>query len=441
MGQFMFSWERALKEIDLIDYFLYKFPEFYYDKKRKAYVDHPDPALRSSKVQFFKGKDGYTNFIAHPSGQGGNLISLIKNMVLQNQGDWKIGVNREIEEYLHMRLGGHRLKSTELQPHIVEQQSQEEFTARGRFSPLHPVQRAYLTGERMIGNKTINSKVFKGMMQSYIPEGKEYFVLASTILDQERNIVGVTTINTGKNYSDYGKKLIERNSQSSIGFTHSNFLPSAKRLIICESAIDAMSHYEMQQNTSEKVASHYMISNGMISANKAFYIQKEFEKNGYQNLILATDNDVAGYRFDLNILLAFLPNLKVDYQDTDFIAMSLTLDDNVDRVAVVSAINRFTAINESVTSFVDDILPADMARSFIEREKAILWIQKKAPNEFEFFIPNEKEYLKVFCESLSSCHLSLKSCVIFQKSEAKDWNENLKKYKNKKLKNNNKLTL
>lgn len=74
-------------------------PNFFYDNKRKAFVDNSDSALRSDKFEFFKGKDGNQNYISRATGNAGNLIHFIKNHVVHNEPNvWK-AVNKELVNY------------------------------------------------------------------------------------------------------------------------------------------------------------------------------------------------------------------------------------------------------------------------------------------------------------------------------------------------------
>ncbi|MDV3950564.1 hypothetical protein CMT75_18780 [Elizabethkingia anophelis] len=436
-NQKMYSWAKALQEIDIEEYFQYKFPHFYYDSTRKAYVDHSDPSLRTDKIVFFKGKDGFRNFISrNDSRNSGNLISLIKKLVLKNSPDWKIGVNLELENYSKILPELDKLQKSESKALVIHNNAEitEQYQIEGKFYPLHQLQKNYLIEDRKISESTLNSAVFKDVAKSYKRNDENFYTLAYPIIDQQKNIVGVNKINTNKDYSNYNIKRFEKNSNNSIGFTHSNFLTTSKTLITCESLIDAMSHFDLQlNNTNIEVLerdNHYMISNGELSANKAFLVVKDFKNLGFKNLVLANDNDLAGSRFDLNILNALLSNIKVQYMDTLFFNVTIKITDDVNKDEFSKGINSFISINEEVTTFINDMLPSDLAKKFIEDEKVIVWMNKNKPDEYEFFIPNDRDYLQVFNQTLIQSHYSISQNIKVEKSIAKDWNEDLKQSKN-----------
>ena len=78
----MVDWRKALEEINLIDYFKYKYPNFFYDQGRKAFVDNSNPSLRTNKFVFFKGKDGYLNYIERAGGNGS--LNPNNNIIIEN---------------------------------------------------------------------------------------------------------------------------------------------------------------------------------------------------------------------------------------------------------------------------------------------------------------------------------------------------------------------
>lgn len=444
----MIDWEKALDEIDFIEYFCYKMPNFQYDNRRKAFIDNLDSSLRSDKFEFFKGKkDGRINYISRATGNAGNLIHFIKNHIVQNEPNVWRAINKELLDYTNnLSLVKSQLKEraylqnikSDLNTKVLDNSLSENFQIRGKFYPLHKHQQDYITEFRQISIETLESPLFKNILQSYKDENDPFFTAAFSIKDINGNVTGIQKINTNPDYSNFNEKRFTKGSNNDNGFVFSNPIEidkinlqvntkqGGRNLIVTEALMDAMAHYELHkpQNTE------YLATSGEISQNKAFLLKQWFDKRAFEKITLATDNDKRGCYFDTIIISALIPEMKINYKDKDFFSISLQLNDKEAFQRADKLVSKFREIDKKTAEFISDVMPRAQAVEFIMEEKAISYLKRNTKTEIEFLIPNDKLYLETFN------HLSLQifpneaKKINITKPIQKDWNDDLKVFKN-----------
>lgn len=438
----MVDWYKAIQEIDLVDFFRYRMPNFFYDNKRKAFVDNSDSTLRSDKFEFFKGKDGNQNYISRATGNAGNLIHFIKNHVVQNEPNvWK-AVNKELVNYnSNLAIIKQEIKEREYIQNFNRDSSKElfsnsmteEFLLKGEFLPLHSHQRNYMTDFRQLSNETIDHPLFKGIVKSYKDEKENFFTIAYEIKDINNKVVGVQKTNTNPAYDNFNSKRFARGSQNDVGFVFSNPIgvdkdlqvnskQGGRNLIITESLWDAMSHFEVNQPQN----SEYLSTNGELSENKAFKLKQFFDLRAFEKITLSTDNDIRGCFFDTIIISKMVPEIKINYKDKDFLSISLTINDKENFVKAEKLSTKFREIDKKTLDFFNGVMPRNMAVDIINQEKAISYLKRNSKSEIEFIVPNTKEYLETFNNMSLQIFPGINKKITIHKSNSKDWNEDLK---------------
>lgn len=436
----MIDWQKAIKEINLIDFFRYKMPSFFYDSNRKAFVDHFDPKQRSDKFEFFLGKDGNQNYISRATGNGGNLIHFIKNHIATDSNNvWK-EINKELNEYrnnlpriLEEVRSRESLQNYPNQAQLFHNRMQEDFQVQGEFLPLHERQLEYITKFRKINKETIDSPLFKNVVQSY-KSISNFYSIGLKIKDIDEKVVGVIKTYTNEQYDNFNIKKFEINSKNDIAFSTSNKLPTspgekqgARNLTITESVWDALSHYELKYPKNTE----YLFSNGEISLNKSYIIKQFYDKRAYTSLSLAMDNDKKGHQFELFILSQFIPDMKVNYVDNKFISVGIIYDENnLDSSQFRQMIRGFSKIDQENLKYLNDNVPTkEFIRKLIVEEKGISFIKKDKEKYYEIIIPMQKNYLALFNEQIIRIFNSVAKKVEIEKSITKDWNDDLRKIK------------
>ncbi|PWN62425.1 hypothetical protein C1631_022945 [Chryseobacterium phosphatilyticum] len=448
----MINWDQAMKEIDLIDFFLYKKPNFFYDKGRDAFVDNLDPKFRSNKFQFIKGKDGRQNYIDRASQSAGNLIHFIKNHVVSHEANVWEAVNRELLDYksnletIKQNLSTvyeNQKLNEDLRNKMFMRELSDEFILKGKFYPLHQNQKDYVTNHRQISLETLNHPLFKNIVKSFKDEKDPFFTLAFEIKDTSGKVVGVQKINTNPGYDNFNSKRFVSGSQNDVGFGFSNTVEidkvnlqvntkqGGRNLFVTESLWDAMAHYEMNKPQNAE----YISTNGEIAENKAFKLKQYFELRAFEKITLATDNDKRGCFFDTIIISSLIPEVKINYKDNDFLSISLSLNDKESFTKAEKIASRFKEIDLKTANFLNDVMPRNMAIDIINQEMAISYVKRNSKSELEFIVPNNKEYLESFNNITLQIYPGINKKINIQKSVSKDWNDDLKKMKNNKIEN------
>ncbi|WP_139423929.1 toprim domain-containing protein [Chryseobacterium mulctrae] len=448
----MINWDQAMNEINLMDFFVYKFPNFFYDKSRDAFVDNLDPKLRTNKFQFGKGKDGRQNYFVRGSGTPGNLIHFIKNFVVQHESKVWEGVNRELIAYKsnletikqNLTTVYEKQKLNEdFRNKMFTRELSDEFILKGKFYPIHQNQKDYVTNYRQISIETLNHPLFQNIVKSFKDEKDPFFTLAFEIKDTSGKVVGVQKINTNPDYDNFNSKRFVSGTQNDVGFGFSNTVEidkinlqvntkqGGRNLFVTESLWDAMAHFEVNKPQNAE----YISTNGEIGENKAFKLKQYFELRAFEKITLATDNDKRGSFFDTIIISSLIPEIKINYKDTDFLSISLSLHDKESFAKAEKIASKFKEIDKKTVNFLSDVLPRNMAIEIINQEMVISYVKRNSKSELEFIVPNTKEYLESFNNLSLQIFPGLNKKISIQKSISKDWNDDLKLIKNNKIEN------
>lgn len=427
MSTKLYDWNKAIDEIDLIDYFKHKFPSFYWDNSRKAFIDNPDPSLRSNKFVFFKGKDGKQNYISRNTGNGGNLIHFIKNEIANRNTNWATTVNEELSNFypLLAEIKKNITKNEYDIRQVFNNHISSEFQLTGKLLPLHEKQKDFITGHREISLTTINSPEFRNAVKTYQPFNQKYFCIGVPLVNIEESIVGVNKIFTYEKSDFFNEKRFEPGSDNRNGFSKSNKLDSTDTFIISEGIWDGMAHFEIYKPKN----SEYLFSNGELGINKANAMLKYIDKREVKNIVLANDNDMKGNYFNLLILSQIIPNLKLKGATDKMISLSIVEGDKVNISKVNEMCNHFLNKNNEL---VQAIAENKGGKNLLEVSDLFIYSRKGATNEIEITLPLQKDFIEEFNNFLPEMFAEQEIKYKISKATTKDFNDDLKLIKSQK---------
>lgn len=102
------------------------------------------------------------------------------------------------------------------------------------------------------------------------------------------------------------------------GLWFSNFKQNDTRIVLCESAIDAMSYHQLKGNAF----TYYLSIDGQLTQKQLILIDNLIDKNRNKKIILAFDNDPAGHKY--------VHQIKKRHQHTNNIIDDLPKKDGMD---------------------------------------------------------------------------------------------------------------
>lgn len=432
MNQKMLNWEDAISTIDLVEYFNYKFPNFYYDQSRKAYVDNSNPQLRSDKFVFFKGKDGKQNYLSRHSGLGGNLINFIANHIVNNNNNKWEAVNQELQTFDQLLPAvKNEIKnkvSLNIKEELFNNEITDKFQLTGKFYPLHANQLNYITKEREIIASVVNSPTFKDVAKSYVSQNSNNFVIGVPLIDENKNVVGVFKNNTQTNYANAIPKSFEKGSQNQIGFSKSNDILNSKSFTLTESIWDAMAHFQLKRPDN----SEYIFTNGELAQNKINSILNYAEKRGISKFNLAHDNDARGHYFDLMFINQVSPGIKMNNFGNKYISIAFKIDDNVNLKKLEKMLLLMNQLDKNTLQYIQSNFNKTDAMQLIKDTNALSYFLKNE-NSYQFILPNEGKYISEFNQFSLEIFNNVKKDISIEKSISKDFNDDLKLMNSKKL--------
>ncbi|WP_159479715.1 toprim domain-containing protein [Chryseobacterium sp. 18068] len=416
-----YDWEKAISEIDLIDYFTHKFPNFYWDNQRKAFVDNPNSSLRTDKFVFFKGKDGKQNYLSRASGNGGNLIHFIKNEICRGNTNWTHGVNEELSKLYPLleTLKKHDYKK-EIDHHkIFENNISKEFQISGKLLNLHSSQKDYITGFRQISDNTLNSLEFLHVVKTYQPQDNKYYCIGIPLYNTKEDVVGVNRIFTYEKSDLFNEKKFLPGSDNRIGFSKSNTLIGTDTFIIGEGIFDGMAHYEIFKPKN----SEYLFSNGELGRSKVAEMLKYIEGRNVNKIVFANDNDVKGNYFNLLFLSYIIPNLKLKSVNNKSINISITDGDFVNMINVNKMCDYFLNKNNKIVNAISENKGNE---NMLEISDLFIFSRKNNTTEIDISLPNQKEFLEEFNNFIPNMFVKQDLHFSICKPISKDFNDDLK---------------
>jgi len=296
------DYDKAKRDIDLERYII---DTGLYRRKNSA---KPNPLIEvgnpSNEIHIYKGKrTGHWMYKDHKNNDAGSIIDFIK----KKQGKNEHELLSILSDELGILKSNPNYKAQKATPNVAQQENKpfsypfplNELTS----SPL-------LTVERKISPETYNNDIFKNTSYNTkikVSNGNTYHCIAfplyhiKDILSPEKKIIGLERKN------GYIKGKAENsNFSNGIWFSNAN-TDKPFDVIIVESTIDAYSHFEYKNITSEKkdlvnnplyISLQGTLYNDKLKDLASFYQKYKSDINSFH---LANDNDIAGHLFSLNI--------------------------------------------------------------------------------------------------------------------------------------------
>lgn len=348
-------------DIDLAKFVENKLPHMKYkaefsSPKSSCYQDDYSKLLVYKKNGEWKFKD------YHPpvgvKGQG-SIIDLVQDYL-------KVGSLYDVRKELRSYMGNVPIPKTNYNTiSNTVNNPLENKVSENHFKTSKLNNTKYLN-ERGITNDTIFSPTFNNKVRRLdlkTEGGKSYFTTVFPMFKNLTNeIVGLEQSNNLFNRSYAGSNKGE-------GFWKSNPIKEKPSVFIGESPIDLMAHYQLKNpNNDDNLL--YIASFGELSERRIQTINNYLEPREHKikDFILGMDNDVAGMRFNINMIGNI--NLKDSNRDLNFyltvnrdmdndkpinVARMSVKSDNLDSLKVVE--NKIDFIAKKELKFTSDHLP------------------------------------------------------------------------------------
>ncbi|MBO3273119.1 biofilm formation regulator BssR [Hymenobacter defluvii] len=272
---------------------------------------------------------------------------------------------------------------------------------------------------RGISNETLQNPLFENTVRNHVHEGigkndKPYkFVNTAFLQSHKNNIVGLEI----KAQGFMGQAA---NSLNSAAWWLSNNTPRTNSLIVTESGIDSLSHYQLKKPENTMYAS----GSGELTDNKIFELKRVIQDKGIKNVKLGFDNDEQGHLFDTKMiagLAAAINPMTIERNMPGLITVTVTSNEQDQFIALRTRAKEY---NQRMTEGYQQVAGSNEPPGNTLNTE-IITAGKSAENRFQFHVPKRLETLAFFNKALiESFPMSVKLEVV--KSQAKDWNDDLK---------------
>jgi hypothetical protein len=237
-------------------------------------------------------------------------------------------------------------------------------------------------------------------------------------------------------------------SDKSSGLWHSNIPEQTDRMIFFESAIDALSYYELKGQANDL----YVSFGGRVTQNQiqtAMDLQKKSNPSTKFTFISATDNDKEGVIYDLSILINFinkevftqnLPSTK-DFISLGFVNISsqLSLEKRDEQLQLFAnrMVTRLAPYNDELNVVANGQGISEILKIELKNDRFTHQIEE---NKFVVGIPNNFFAIHYFNQQLAQT-MDIKHQIQIEKAIFKDFNDDLRvlKYVNNQEKSLTKL--
>lgn len=278
---------------------------------------------------------------------------------------------------------------------------------------------AYLNA-RGLTAETLASPLFAGRILNHVHAGTskagQPYRFVNTAFPQvyKDGIVGLEI-------KAHGFKGQAANSLNSSALWLSNATSKTTGLIVAESAVDALSHYQIKQPTNALYAS----TSGQLTDNKVTEIRRLVENLNLKTVRMAFDNDVDGHLFDTR-LIAGLARPETPMGITHMLPGLTTISIySVQNEPVVQLHRAVKAYNQELTEAYRAVAGAAPLASSPTLASELIAAAKTGDHSYQFHIPRRSESLASFNRALIAAFPMI-SKLELDKSPAKDWNDQLK---------------
>jgi hypothetical protein len=400
-------------------------------------------AIEKGKFHTFdyKGKPGLDQVIIYKAPSGdylyfnraddrdkGSVIDFLKHRIENPRIDgitaapgkniWA-SVIENAKRYLNLPAA-ERSISPQLQERMEPVLRDEKYVPEFLQKTLPLTDTAYLNN-RGITDDTVNSVYFTGRILNHVHEGigkgGQPYKFVNTAFPQlyKDGIVGLEI-------KANGFRGQAADSLNSAALWLSNTTTKTTTLVVAESAIDALSHYQLKQPTNSLYAS----TSGQLTDNKVTEIKRLIENQALKTVKLAFDNNLEGHLFDTKLLAGLArPATPMSIARTTPSLLSVAIYSLQDEP--VSKLHREAkAYNALVVENYRKVAGTGseaVASPTLDAE--LIKAAKVADHSYQFHVPKRLETLAAFNQALLSA-FPMVAKVELEKSRANDWNDQLK---------------
>jgi hypothetical protein len=236
----------------------------------------------------------------------GTIIDFVKTREIKNLGEVRLHLREYLNEYPEPSLAyimapdGNRLNGLPVKPSLepgkeIDRLETEEEKRTRLISEVLGIRkelsdRSYLHS-RALTDETIDSPAFKGRV--FTSQQNEFHNTAFPLYN-ENGLTSVEQKNTGY------KSLLAL-PKDGVWVSHPTLGKDTpiERLVINESAIDAMSYHQLKYDGKNTM---YIATAGTVTEKQIELIQRVIDKQQPNEIILANDRDAAGRKFNINYL-------------------------------------------------------------------------------------------------------------------------------------------
>jgi|GEM_PF-6030601 len=403
-----------LNDINLIDFASNNGYHLYKDKNNKSKISAASSVLESNiyNDKLLVYKDGYKNTNEDPTDKGkiyqfiSNRIDISdpNNIIKSSESFKKRAILYVAAKYLSLgnikQIVNHKEKD-----YVKKPKTFESITDLKKNFNLKILHKKIFLKSRSISSKTINNVLFKNHIFNSM--GKAAPNLEPTIPNiafplyhpiDENKVTGFSFRNNN------WKKIVGNHNH----LWHSKYIDKPQNILISESALDAISHYQINPNNK---SIYFSFSGNLYDSkikNLLTSIKLLNKKDNNLNIVSITDNDISGFKYDLEIYTALVneynKNINIEFDKFNFQLKihSNTIDTNQDWKLFINTVD---LINKEVKETINITTTNDIF--YIKIDKNI----------------NSKQFQNIL-ENLNNVYLKNINFKI-QKSVHGDWNEDL----------------
>jgi len=386
----------------------------------------------------YKGKPGLDQVIIYKAPSGdylyfnraddrdkGSVIDFLKNRLENPRIDGIVAspgkniwasVIENAKRYLNLPTA-QRNVSPQLQQGIEPVQRGEGYIPEFLKKTLPLTDTRYLNS-RGINSETLASPLFTNRILNHVHQGTtkdgQAYKFTNTAFPQlyKDNIVGLEI-------KANGFKGQAADSLNSAALWLSNTTTKTNTLVVAESAIDALSHYQIKQPTNALYAS----TSGQLTDNKVAEIKRLIENTNLKTVKLALDNNLEGHLFDTRLITGLArPNTPMGIERTQPSMITVSVY-SVQDEPVGKMHQAAKAYNQRVVEDYRKLAPDAQASPTLDSE--LIKLTRTDPHRYQFHVPKRMETLAFFNQSLINA-FPMVAKLEMEKSRANDWNDQLK---------------
>jgi hypothetical protein len=273
---------------------------------------------------------------------------------------------------------------------------------------------------RGLTEETLASPYFAGRILNHVhagqtKDGQDYRFI-NTAFPQlcKESIVGLEI-------KANGFKGQAADSLNSAALWLSNTTSKTTTLVVTESAIDALSHYQLKQPTNALYAS----TSGQLTDNKIAEIKRVVENNAIKTVKLGMDNNLEGHLFDTRLIAGLVhpvSPMRIERTQPSMITLAVNSLQNEPVNRLIAAAKLY---NHQVTESYRQVAGQDVVAAPPTLDSEFIKAGKVAEHSYQFHVPKRIETLAAFNQALLASFPMITKLEV-EKSKANDWNDQLK---------------